>query len=337
MAGRKSEVDMPINVSLNQKGMTLVEVMMAVALLGGVSLLTAKLMTDQANNQNFIKAKAEMLSTLSRVESIVSDPVKCRQMLATSTINPTGTPASSIVALGASSVLDENVLKYFIYRNGSGYGTGMGSGSGLGSGTGFGSGTGSGSGSGTFQVNLLGEANYGLFSIPDRGIYLQESAYGSAITELVIVFNMTGKKGYFGSDIGSNSRPVYIKKIPFVSQKYKTGYYAGKLESCGALLKDAGQTAQQKMCTSLGPLLAEWVDSDPLNPFCRLREVKCPNPNEVPSKMIHLGKFECVPFNQQVDLNQLFDTSTQNCTGKPNLQLATKLVNGVYKIQLVCN
>jgi prepilin-type N-terminal cleavage/methylation domain-containing protein len=359
---------------LHQKGMTLVEVMIAVALLGGVSLLTAKLMTDQANNQNFIKAKAEMAATVSRIESIMSDPVKCKAMLDKSTINANGVSASSLVALGASATaLDANVLKYPIIRSGSTSAPGTcssscdcpnmndvcESGSCVDRTTGCIDGTfargdnycqfkcnggfwtcpvssqvcPTGSAASALYAYVLGEADYGLFSIPNKGIYLQDSAYGSAITELVIVFNMTGKKGYFGSDITTNRRPVYTKKIPFVSQRYKTGGDAGKLQSCGAVLADAGLTAQQKMCNSLG-IAAHW-DTSTTPHSCKLFRKECTG-NQVPKKMNFLGDWDCQDFATQVNLIELFDTTPVYCIGKSNLQIVSVSTGTGYKLKVVC-
>jgi hypothetical protein len=146
---------------------------------------------------------------------------------------------------------------------------------------------------------------------------------------------MTGKKGYFGSDITTNRRPVYIKKIPFVSQRYKTGGNAGKLQSCGAVLAEAGLTAQQKMCNSLGTEAAYWDTTDPLKPSCRLHAKECPA-NQVPGKMEYLGKFNCQDFATQVNLNELFDTTPISCLNKTNLQIVSVSTGTGYKLKVVC-
>jgi hypothetical protein len=284
-------------------------------------------------------------------------------MLDKSTINANGVSASSLVALGDLTPLDPNVLKYEITRNLSGTcstscdcpkandvcegGTCVDRTTGCIDGTlargdsscqwkcinGFWSCPSSSQACPKMVVNLLSEADYGLFSIPNKGIYLQDSAYGSAITELVIVFNMTGKKGYFGSDITTNRRPVYTKKIPFVSQRYKTGGDAGKLQSCGAVLADAGLTAQQKMCNSLG-IAAHW-DTSTTPHSCKLFRKECTG-NQVPKKMNFLGDWDCQDFATQVNLIELFDTTPVYCIGKSNLQIVSVSTGTGYKLKVVC-
>lgn len=76
---------------LTQKGMTLPEVMIAAALMGGVALITAKLMGDQTNNEAYLKAKAEVLSTTTRIESFLNNPQQCTSMLRGKQVTVAGT------------------------------------------------------------------------------------------------------------------------------------------------------------------------------------------------------------------------------------------------------
>lgn len=65
----------------NQKGFTLPEVLVAAALLGGVALITAKLMGDQAAQQAYVIAQSEVAKSVSEVENYLNNPVTCRDFL----------------------------------------------------------------------------------------------------------------------------------------------------------------------------------------------------------------------------------------------------------------
>ncbi len=95
---------------LSQKGMTLAEIMIAASLMGGVALISAKLMGDQVRNQAYIKSKAEVSSTITKIASLLNDPEKCTLMLKDKTVSAAGdsvgaagltfttpTPASALI------------------------------------------------------------------------------------------------------------------------------------------------------------------------------------------------------------------------------------------------
>jgi prepilin-type N-terminal cleavage/methylation domain-containing protein len=76
---------------LSQKGMTLPEILIAAALMGGVALITAKLMGDQSNNQAYLKDKAEVSSTITKIESFLNNPEQCTWMLKDKSVTAAGT------------------------------------------------------------------------------------------------------------------------------------------------------------------------------------------------------------------------------------------------------
>jgi prepilin-type N-terminal cleavage/methylation domain-containing protein len=76
---------------LSQKGMTLPEVLIAAALMGGVALITAKLLGDQTNSQAYLKDKAEISSTVTKIEGFLNNPEQCTSMLQGKTVSAAGT------------------------------------------------------------------------------------------------------------------------------------------------------------------------------------------------------------------------------------------------------
>ncbi|MBA2404256.1 MAG: type II secretion system protein, partial [Bdellovibrionales bacterium] len=136
---------------LNQKGMTLIEVLIGAALMGGIALVAAKLMGDQANNQAYLKNAAALSGLVSKIEGLINNPANCKAMFVGKLVSD-----SPGVPMGISGTLDPVVMTLI---------NPMGN-----------------------PVNVLGEGTYGSYSIPDNGIKLQRSVYGAAITDLVITF-----------------------------------------------------------------------------------------------------------------------------------------------------
>lgn len=146
---------------LSQKGMTLTEIMVAAALMGGVALITAKLMGDQTNNQAHITAKADVNSVVTKIESLLTNPEKCTLMLKDKVVSAAGT---SVGAGGLSFIIPPdgpNPAK---------------------------------------TVNVINVGKYKSFEILAGGIRLQSSIYGASVTDVVIDFTMKGKTFTYGAD-----------------------------------------------------------------------------------------------------------------------------------------
>lgn len=73
----------------NQAGVTLVELLVAMSLLGGIALVTAKLMDDQAASQNHLKAMAAISGAINKVEQHLNNPAHCKWMLGGKTVPST--------------------------------------------------------------------------------------------------------------------------------------------------------------------------------------------------------------------------------------------------------
>ena len=143
---------------LNQKGFTLPEVLIGAALMGGVALITAKLMGDQANNQVYLRTLASITTAVSIVENNIQNPVTCRGMFAGKSLNV------SPLTLGTSA-LDASVLTSVT--------------------------------SAGVTKTILGEKDYGDFKIDNNGITLQQSAIAPSIADLKITFSPKSKSSFF--------------------------------------------------------------------------------------------------------------------------------------------
>jgi hypothetical protein len=161
----------------NQLGVTLVEVMVAAGLMGGVALITAKLFGDQAANQAMLRTKAEISKTVSEIEVHLNNSERCKQMLGGKTSSAAGTP------IGVSGSLDTNLLTISTLTGG--------------------------------QRVVLSEKNYGLFRIADNGVSVRDSlTYGASAVDLNINFSVTSKTSYFtnGREIITKTIPVLVQK-----------------------------------------------------------------------------------------------------------------------------
>jgi prepilin-type N-terminal cleavage/methylation domain-containing protein len=145
----------------NQRGMTLTEVLIAASLMGGVALVTAKLMGEQANSQAYLKTMASIASTMSMVENNIQNPVSCKGMFAGKPLN-----ASSAFPLGTPA-LDVDVLSFVTP-------TGV-------------------------TKGILGENEYADFSIGNNAIKLVQSPIGTSIADLKITFTPKNKTSLFSN------------------------------------------------------------------------------------------------------------------------------------------
>jgi prepilin-type N-terminal cleavage/methylation domain-containing protein len=81
---------------LKQKGFSLPEIVIALGLVGGISLVTMKLMDDQSENSALLYARADISKTISGVQAALNDPVKCRKMLGGTQVSSSGVSLASL-------------------------------------------------------------------------------------------------------------------------------------------------------------------------------------------------------------------------------------------------
>lgn len=264
--------------------MTLVEIMVAAALMGGVALVTAKLMGDQASSQAFLKTKSAISTAVIELETNLNKSERCKQMLGGKMSSAAGTP------IGVSGTMDSPLLSITTTT-------------------------------GAIRT-VLEEKNYGLFKIEDNSVRLKDSVtYGSSAVELVINFTPTSKTSFF-----TTGRQIITKSIPIVVQKS-----GSTIVECGPVLADANTDAKKMMCLALGTA-AYWDGT-----ACRVVNNKCTWGNVVVTMNAmgsSTGTVWCAPLTGQINLNDIFDTTTVASCGPaaPNLSI----VKVGTKFQIKC-
>ena len=265
----------------NQKGFSLAEVMIGAALMGGVALITAKLMGDQAASQAQFKARSEMAKMTSALEAALNNTDTCKRVLGGVTYALTGT------SMGTAGT-DAAVLQYTLPDR-------------------------------PAVKVLLGENDYGDFIVPNAGIVIKNSVYdtpaGGSMIDLNLSF-MVKQRGFLVRGSNPDAPDLIRKSIPIVVQTDNLGGGNFRIRECGPVLGDANVDAKRKMCDSLiAANVAIWNGTR-----CELISVKCPF-GQIAIKMTSLGGIICADIKDQVNLQDLFDMSGVDCAGKPNLRI----------------
>lgn len=290
---------------LKNKGFSLPELTVALGILGGISLVTVKLIENNANNQAHLKAKAEIAKTTSLLKSILNNPDSCKNMLLnqvlpadnlpttayTTVTNPPNLPAPSVTpTLPADGGLYQRITlpntspQQYAYKE-----------------------------------ILINNGNYGVFRIAQNGIQFRKVTDSNTLiygtnngvdaVDLVITYRMETKSIMFRSDNNNANDATYIQTIPLTVTFDNT---TNRINNCGLTVSDATVAAKRKFCESLGNM---GVWNATLNK-CYLKETKC-QAGYVPEKQNTTAQsanlFNCVPVTDQFNALDLFDTTTAGC------------------------
>ncbi len=212
------------------------ELMVGVGLLGGVSLVTMKLMQENASNDTYIRFRAEVSKATALIQTHLADPNSCKTMLVGKTRH-----LSPAVPAGA--------LQYF---NGTGNLTMT-------------------TKSGTTMSLLQHGQTYDGFSIPTGGIILAVNPTYGQMTDLILVFDIK-KRDIAARKDGTSQR--IIKKITLKTEQSPADT-GTTINGCGPIVADANNEAKQILCASLTSGAAYW-DTSTTPPECRLRAIRCP-------------------------------------------------------------
>lgn len=276
--------------------MTLPEVMIALSIMSGIGLVTAKLMGDQATHQNQIKMSAEVNTFVSTLQNYLSDSTQCKNMFKDKMLTPgsdftlgsAGTLDSSLLTFGSKTILAEKDYGMFSLDD---------------------------------QSVKLKESNYGSNQTITPNTDGSVKA-GTGVYDLNITFTPKVKSSLF------TSNPTISKSIPIVLSFTTTGGNNPRtITGCGPVIADSNVTAKKSLCDALGGY-AKWYAGQ-----CVLQEVKCTYPQAmVTVTMKNLGSKICAPVANQVDLNTIFNTSSVPCTGTGNPSISIGQSSGKFTL-----
>lgn len=281
-------------MSIKEKGFSLPEITIALGLLGGISLVTIKVMENQTNNEATLKAKAEIQKTTALLKSVLNDPVSCKKMLE-------GQPLSAAINGETSAVLPPvlpppavNPTKAGLYQNIKDQ---------------------------SYREILAVGSNYGRFRIapaalnPIKFIKVTDTGTNVDAVDLSIQYNVETKSIIFRDDGNYANDKTYIEKIPLLVTFDTT---TNRITDCGLVVSDAALAAKQKLCDSMGNMTTWNTTTN----RCEFNPSECTG-NTIPERQARSNLdtdavFNCVDIHTQFNVMQLFDTIdgglTRRCT-----------------------
>jgi prepilin-type N-terminal cleavage/methylation domain-containing protein len=257
-------------VSLNrQKGFTLPELMMGVAILGGLSLVTMKLVSEQESNRTYMSGRSEISKAKSLLSLSLSDPENCRSILAGKKY-PSENPAPAALEYLTSLTIPIKARP------------------------------------GEYKEILKSSTNYGSFRT--REIYIDRpTGLAPDVIQLVVRFLIKSRKiELWGSsnpnEIDPDDRVIEEKLMINITKNA-----SNIITDCGSVVSATNIATKQQFCESLGNA-ASW---NAATGKCTFNNMTCPY-GQVIVKVSDLGNIICKDINQQIDLNDLVDTTS--CT-----------------------
>lgn len=287
---------------MKSAGFSLPEIMVALGLLGGVSLVTMRMMDNHTKGQATLKHRAEIQKASAIVENVLKDKDNCRLMLRGNTVTSTPTTIIPHPDLLNMTAIQDKVPDYA-----------------------------------ALNVKTTDQSLYLPFKSGNTVLYkpllrVGQVYPGFEMTDIQISHAMkfsgitTGVNDVAQLSLTFESPPKsrrYIKKdITFL---YK--HQSNVLTDCGPVLSDATDEAKRKLCLSMGPMV-QWVDGK-----CEFVTKKCAW-NEVPVGFGSDGAKNCVPANTRLKGEDLFDTNT-SCTLNPGGSV--QLISTLGKLRVICN
>lgn len=316
-----------MSLKLNNKGFTLPEIMVSLGLLGGISIVTVRLIENQANNEAHLKAKAEIMKTTSILKTILNDSEGCRNMMKDQVIPPgwmpgvkpavevrvpIGQPPAIAPAAAPPAGLYQRVR--------------------------------AGAGILAYKEILVPNAKYGLFRT--GSIELAKTSDNESKTrilnptimdidvdtiDLIIQFRLESKSimNAFRSDNNNANDKTFLQRIPLL---VTFNYDTNQVKDCGLVVSEANAAAKEKFCVSLGNI-ASWDDA---TQKCNFISNKCPA-GFIPERQNSTSTlFTCVDIKDQFKADDLFDTNPAGCVaGAGGFTVVTD--PGTGKLKINCN
>jgi prepilin-type N-terminal cleavage/methylation domain-containing protein len=301
--------------NLNHKGFSLTELMIAMGLLGGISLVTMKLVEEQKNNEAYIRARGEISKTLSQLKSSLNNPEVCRYILAGKTLNALGVPLPYIrVPMFRSGGQITGHIRENVINNAA-----------------------------TDYVEYFKPATkyVGFETLPNAGVtgsFVLIQPAGSQTGHAQINFNFLVKSKTMKLwSSGTNVRTISETLPVTVSTSGTT------VTDCKPAVTATNLAAQKKACLSLKSV-ATW---DTATNKCKYNSaavtIDCKS-GKVLNQIYPDGTVECVDLLTKIDLNYIFQDSrinpaTDRCTVLPNTSGGKFRIikNAANKLQIQCN
>lgn len=267
------------------------EMVVGVALLGGISMITMRAMQQQAGNSASLNFSAEVNKATNLLMTNLNNASRCNSMFVGVLRDPTPFTEAAFWAGTLNAAYDISELKVAT--------------------------------SATEYMSLLktGTTYPGIGSV---SMHLSASTMGSSVTELIVVFRSNSEMNKNGAaSVMDKSRGYKIVKIPFVTTMDKTT--TNKITSCGPIVSDEDIAAKEQLCGTLGSA-ATWNST---TKTCTLNSMTCPA-GQIPTQMTSLGKLICISTNTASFRDQLFDFSSTTCPAGQGVTL-TVGANGKIK------
>ena len=263
-----------------QQGFSLPELSIAIGLLGGISLITMNVISDQKSNESFVKARTQINNAVSLVKAAISDKENCRSML-----------SGKILATN-NSIIDLSSLKVQVKsRPGSSMEI-------LKANTNY-------NGFKTDAIKLYTGARSGVTTSP-----LTTSVTTNSLVELIqakIDIDFRIKNKSMSKWTSSSRDRIITETIPLFLTVLKSNR---TVTDCEGVLSDTNNTAKEKFCESLGGA-ATW-NSTTLK--CTLISQTCAT-GQIMVKMGNLGNMQCQDIKNHINLADLFSTNECTSTG----------------------
>lgn len=275
-----------MSVIKNNGGFSLPEIVIAIGLLGGISLVTMKLMEEQADNKAHLVAKAEIQKATALLKATLNNPENCRYMLRDQIVPSALNTPENIINPGSLPAVG-----LYLRIN-----------------------------TGAYKELLIPGGNYGKFRVGTIRLQRTSANIGNmGNIELLIQYGVEKKSIIFKSDNNINNDRTYLHKIPLTV----TTDSSSRIKDCGTVVSDANIAARQKFCESLGNMA--WWNTSVTPNRCEFRDLRCSYglvPHKQDSSMDDtIPVYECVPITDKFDASDLFDeTACTSSTGKYSIQ-----------------
>lgn len=96
----------------NSKGFSLPEITVALGLVGGISVVTMKLIDEQRSNETYLRGNTEIQKAISTLKTALNDPENCKSLVGGRALTPAGVDVGSMtIPLKSSPGQFKEILK----------------------------------------------------------------------------------------------------------------------------------------------------------------------------------------------------------------------------------